>query len=103
MNQLEMVLEQLGTTPDEVAATLRSHGVQGVRNTVRTLNPIVRFVQSQIRADGISADVIQSDKIRLSHADGNKEEATLPAAVRQFLDAFNNGDYPQLLLPEGGP
>lgn len=98
--QPERLLEQLGTTPDEVAATLKRHGVQGVRNTVRTLNPIVRFVQNQIQVDPISADVMQGDKIRLIYGYGQKEEALLPAAVRQFMDAFNRGDYPELFLPE---
>ena len=37
------MLVDLGNTPDEVADTLRASGITGVRNTVRFLNPIVRF------------------------------------------------------------
>jgi hypothetical protein len=44
-DDLRSTLDRMGGTADEVAATLRVKGVQGVRNTVRLLNPVVRYVQ----------------------------------------------------------
>jgi len=43
--EVSRLLQQLGDTPDTVAATFRTHKVQGVRNAARYLNPIVRYVQ----------------------------------------------------------
>jgi hypothetical protein len=38
-DELSKVLEEMGGSAEEVAATLRAAGVQGVRNTVRVLTP----------------------------------------------------------------
>jgi len=38
------VLANLGASADDVAAKLRARGIQGVRNTGRFLNPIVRYL-----------------------------------------------------------
>jgi hypothetical protein len=96
--QLDQLLQGLGGSADAVAATLRAAGIQGVRNTVRFLNPVVRYLQGQLRADA-SMDLIEPGKVRLRYGDGSREEAVLPAAVCQFLDAFNQGAYPELHLP----
>jgi hypothetical protein len=37
--------------------------------------------------------------LRLLFHDGRQEETLLPQAVRQFLDAFNRGKYPELERP----
>ncbi len=98
--ELRTVLERLGGTADEVAATVRVKGVQGVRNTVRVLNPVVRYVQNALRKDNLDLDVMTGKTIRVnSGSTVRKEEVALPEAVRQFLDAFNRGDYPDLELP----
>lgn len=99
MEQMEKLLNMLGAAPDDVAATLQAHGIQGVRNAVRTLNPVVRYLSSQIRVDAFGLDVMQGDRVRLTLANGKKEETVIPEAVSQFLDAFNRGKYPELELP----
>jgi hypothetical protein len=43
-------------------------------------------------------DVMEADRVRLTFGNGRREEAPLPAAVRQFMDRFNRGDYPDLEL-----
>jgi hypothetical protein len=94
------LLDQLGATPDEVAATLRAQGTQGVRNAVRFLNPVVRYLAGQIRVDAYGLDVMEGDRVRLSYGDGRpKEEAPISDAVRQFLDRFDRGQYLDLELP----
>lgn len=96
------VLQKLGATADEVAAALRVRGVQGVRNTVRFLNPIVRYVQAQVV--GVQGcDVIQRDRIHIDLRAGQVEEVPLPRAVQEFLEAFDRGLYPDLHLPASKP
>ncbi|MFO0969913.1 MAG: hypothetical protein U0793_30535 [Gemmataceae bacterium] len=103
------LLADLGMDADTVAASLLRHGAVGVRYTVRFLNPVIRFVIDGIRPaaeyfDGEelyvpSADVSSRRTLRITHQDGGVEEAPLPAAVRDFLDAFDAGAYPDLELP----
>jgi hypothetical protein len=101
INDLSTILEQLGNTADEVAATLRVKGVQGVKNTVRVLNPIVRHVQNAMRIDNLDADVMTGTSLRIhSNSAATKHEVPLPQAVRDFMEAFNRGTYPDLELPK---
>ena len=94
-------LEELGGTPDEVAAALKARRIQGSRHAVRLLNPVVRFIRRRIVLDADSLDVIQGDKLRFTFWDGGTVEAPIPKAVRLFMDAFDSGKYPELeLLPE---
>jgi hypothetical protein len=100
---LEQVVLNLGARPDAVAETLRRNGIKGVRNTVRQLNPIVRYAQSQLRLDDYRLDVSHGDGmptyiLRISLPNGTEEEAVFPEPVREFLDAFNRGTYPDLEL-----
>ena len=88
-DDLSNTLEQMGSSAGEVAATLRAAGVQGVRNTVRVLNPIVRYVQNMLRGDNLDADVMTGRTFRVYGAGG--QEVPLPHAVVDFLDAFNRG------------
>jgi len=90
---------ELGTTPAEVAASLATRGVKGVRNTVRILNPIVRFLQTRLRVDATALDVIAGDKVRLRYGKGPSESAAVPQPVQQFIEEFNRGGYPELELP----
>ena len=92
------MLSQLGQTAQEVAASLRNQQIQGVRNTVRFLNPVVRYVQRQVTG-ARAIDVMSGDTVRIAFPDGAKEEVPLPQAVKDFLDAFNRGAFPDLELP----
>jgi hypothetical protein len=94
------MLDQLGSTPDEVADTLRTLGVKGVRNTVRFLNPIVRYAHT--RLTGVyGIDIILGDRLRIVFANGQASEVAVPEAVQRFLDNFHRGQYPDLELPIG--
>ena len=84
------LLEQMGTTADEVAATLRTKGVQGVRNTVRILNPIVRYMQIVMLIDNLDADVMTGKTLRIQGG-VKKQEVKLCQAVRDFIVAFDRG------------
>ena len=92
------LLQDLGNTPAEVASALRVKGIQGVRNTVRTLNPVVRYVLS-LAADVWNLNIVEGNTLSMNFRDGRKRTVALPGAVKQFLDAFNRGAYPELELP----
>src|SRR5438093_7918356 len=92
------LLQDLGQTPTEVASALKDKGFQGVRHTVRTLNPIVRYVESQI-ADAWNINIVQGNTLSMNFRDGRKATVALPRAVQQFLESFNRGTYPELELP----
>src|SRR5262249_49464199 len=92
------LLQELGPSADQVASTLRVKAIQGVRNTVRLLNPIVRYIESQV-ADVWNLNVITGETLSMTLRDGRKEEVALTEAVKQFLKAFNQGAYADLELP----
>jgi hypothetical protein len=94
------MLDELGGTADEVAATLRNLGIKGVRNTARFLNPIVRFATTKV-TDAYGIDLILVDRLRIIFADGRVEEVAVPDAVLRFLENFHRGQYPELEMPLG--
>lgn len=103
---LEQILALLGDTAEAVAQTLQDNGIKGVRNTVRYLNPVVRFAQVHLRMDDFGLDLMQRElarpyTLRLTLPNGSSQEAELPAPVKEFLEAFNGGVYPDLELPPG--
>ena len=100
--QMAKLLEELGATADEVAASLKASGVQGIRNAARTLNIIVRHVHGRLRVDAWALDMMERDRLRLTLGDSRKVEAAIPEGVRLFLEAFNHGHYPALELPPDG-
>jgi len=94
------MLDELGTTPEQVADALRSSGITGVRNTVRFLNPVVRYAHRKLTgAQGI--DIIQGDKLRIEFANSVATEVAVPEAVLRFLERFHQGQYPDMEMPAG--
>jgi hypothetical protein len=101
-DQMAKLLDEPGATADEVAASLKASGVQGIRNAARTVNIIVRHVQGRLRVDAWALDMMERNRLRLTLGDGRKVEAVIPEAVHLFLEAFNHGHYPALELPPDG-
>jgi hypothetical protein len=99
---INSLLADLGSTPDEVASVLRTHGIHGVRYSASVLNPLVRYLKCHLFGSP-SMDVFHSDRIRLDIGGGKNEDVPNPEPVRRFLDAFNHGDYPDLVEKEAVP
>lgn len=95
-DEIERLLREMGDTPDAVAATLTANKVQRVRNTVRTLNPVVRYIQVSVKSEAIEFDVIKGDAVRITYPKDRHEEVAIPDPVWQFLLAFHRGQYPAL-------
>jgi hypothetical protein len=93
----DRMLRSLGNTADEVASAMRAKGVRGVPNTIRHLNPIARYVQGQV--DSACNIHVVDNTLTIRFRDGREQEIAIPPAVRDFLDSFNRGQYPDLLLP----
>jgi hypothetical protein len=98
-NELNGILNGAGNAAEQVAETLRNAGIRGVRNTVRFLNPIVRYCQSRLGQHDISLDVIQADNLRIQFPDKRTAQLPLTPSVKLFLDMFNSGAFPDLELP----
>lgn len=93
-------LRALGDTSNEVAESMRSVGVQGVRNTVRTLNPVVRYLATKNLRPVSDIDLTSPQALRfVSTVTGKPRQIILPPPVIEFLIEFNRGDYPDLELP----
>ena len=71
-------LQELGNRSDEVAGVLKAKKIQGVRNAVRMLNPIVRYVQA-VLPDAQDVDVIEKGVLRITFRNGTVEHVALPA------------------------
>jgi hypothetical protein len=95
-SELCRLLADLDKTADDVASIIRADGIHGVRNTVRFLNPIVRYAQRLLRVDDYTLDVMQPGIIRMTLPDGATAEAHLPQGAQDFLEAFHRGQYPDL-------
>jgi len=89
------LFQELGDSVEEVALTLSQRGIRGVRNAVRDLNPVCRYLRSEM-PDASLVDVIRSDRAHIRYRDGREREIPLPHAVSRFLDAFNDGKFPDL-------
>jgi len=97
-NGAAKLLDDLGQDADAVADTLRSQEIKGIRNAVRQLNPICRYIRKN--AVGITQATIRSKELLvLTFSDERRQEVQLPAPVRDFLAAFDQGAYPDLTLP----
>jgi hypothetical protein len=92
------MFEELGDTSDKVAQALQRLGIRGTRDTVRILNPIVRYAKAQ-RGGNLDMNVSTEKTLRIVFPDGQIQDIQLPDAVVDFLGAFNNGAYPQLESP----
>lgn len=104
---IEQLLADLGPTVADVADAFRKANIHGVRNTVRYLNPVVRYVQETLRVDDYMLDIWTSagspDVLRVNAPSGGHFEITLPKVVKDFLVEFNRGAYPDLELPPTQP
>lgn len=101
-NDVGRLLALLGDTANAVADTLKGNDIRGVRNTVRHLNPVVRYLQRHLRIDDYELSLPHTDgrhQVSMTTPGGAPKTMDLPAAIDEFLTSFNRGDFPELELP----
>jgi len=97
---LESLLNETGDSANIIADRLRRRGIKGVRNAVRILNPIIEYVQDSLKSSGIAMNLIDPDVLHVRLGDGAMIAAVVPQAVKDFLQSFNDGMYPDLEATE---
>ncbi len=93
MDAISQELEALGSTPDEVAETLRRERVQGMRDSTSFMNPVVRHLNRTLNIGGRLEVGAGGTVLRLQQ---EGKEVPLPVPVQGFLDCFHRGLYPDL-------
>ncbi len=94
MDPIVRLLAELGSTADQVAATLQARSVRGVRGATTFDNPVVRYLYRSLDVSGL-LEVRGGSELALVRQ-GTVFRLELPAPVREFLDAFDRGLYPTL-------
>lgn len=93
---LNQLLARLGDTAEHVATALRREGFLGWRVSLRLSNPILRLVKARY-PDAWDVD-LDGDTLSLVVPECARQEITLPQAVKEFLGAFDQGNYLHLEL-----
>lgn len=101
---LKSLLAGLGSTADEIAATLRAAGIKGSRTDCHDC-PGARYIASKAHERVPATDqvtvTLTADKavigITRPGTDHYQEvKASTPEALEDFLDGFDGGDYDDL-------
>lgn len=94
------LLEALGGTPDQVAATLTAGGHQGHTRQICGCPVAVYLQRSDLAATTVSVDGYY---VGLSFTDDPEDDefVAVPPPVEAFIAAFDTGHYPQLVAPAG--
>ena len=95
MDQIIDALAALGDTPDQVADTMRTSGVRGLRDSPSIRNPIVRYLNRTLNIGGRLEVTAGGTALHLLLG-GKVSELALPIPVQVFLDGFHRGLYPDL-------
>ncbi len=82
-------------TADEVAEFLRERGIKG---QIGNLNrcPIAEYVNG---ASGVNCEV-DDDSVAVAFNDDAEAKYIMSAAMKEFVQKFDAGDYPDLILEE---
>src|SRR5260370_12740798 len=101
-DQVTSLMEQMVSTPDEVAKFLQAQGIKGSRvNPFQC--PIARYL---LRRIGHRYSVFppcfwySPEKGEPAPREPIEKNGRLPQNVRAFLHRFDHGDYPDLFEPE---
>jgi hypothetical protein len=89
------LLEKMGASPDEVADTMRACDVHGLRDSTSFFNPVVRYLNRNLGIGGRLEVGAGGAVLRLLIGNEARGSA-LPAPVREFLERFHQGLYPDL-------
>jgi hypothetical protein len=92
---ISQIFEAMGSTPDQVAETLRRTRVRGMRDSTPFMNPVVRHLNRTLNIGG-RLEVGAGGSVLRLQLEGKVREVPLPVPVQAFLDCFHRGLYPDL-------
>ena len=98
MQSILQTLEGMGSSPEQVAATLRRVQIQGMRDSTSVMNPVVRYLNQNLNIGGRLEVGAGGATLYLQLA-GKLKQVPLPVAVQGFLEFFHRGLYPDLEAP----
>ncbi len=95
-DRAKVALDDLGSTPGDIALTLMLAGCRGYRKSAWD-GPLARYLRANVGIEaGVWTDQVSWIEPRLGRA------VTLPMTqpLREFLRRFDEGSYPQLEVRE---
>lgn len=95
MDRIVRVLELMGDSPGQIAATLRGANVRGLCHSTSYMNPIVRYLSTTLDLHA-RLQVVADDTMLRVFRGTEVHEVKLPAPVNAFLRRFQQGLYPDL-------
>lgn len=95
--QVRYALWRLGKTPEEVAANLELGGWLGLRHDAGAC-PVARYLAA-VLPNASGAEVSRYEAAVL-FTDRPDVEANLPRAVADFIEAFDDGAFPELVAQD---
>lgn len=84
-------LSALGSTPTDVAGTLAILGIKGYRRDTHAC-PITNYLKKK----GHHNVSVSAAYVYVGKRHDTRIRISTPEAVRQFINAFDNGDHPEL-------
>lgn len=89
------LLAALGDTPEQIAATLHTGGHHG-RPQSEDCCPVARYLRAALDVDHLN--VIGNIVVLAYEQDPPRigDYVDVPDAVEEFIERFDNGDFPQL-------
>src|SRR5262249_13198940 len=88
-------LSRLGRTAHEVADMLQAAAVRGKRGDASFSNPVVRSPNRPLDTGPRLTTSVGGDRLLVEYPD-HTEEYALPEPVKEFLNGFHAGQYPDL-------
>lgn len=96
VTRIEAALAKLGNSPEQARSVIRDAGCQGQRTAPQSC-PLHRFIKKET---GHGTEVY-CDQVAVSVPAGHGWSHTvwidLPDSISHFVEAFDNGEYPELI------
>lgn len=97
-DRIQLILDDLGSTPDAVANRLRALGIKGEQGSACDC-PIARLL---LQAEQVKAVEVDAGDIRVVEDGHPSRWVRPPAAVDVFIHLFDEGVYLDLVDPLAG-
>lgn len=101
IEELNRILASMGKTGDDVAAFLRANSCRGFMRGGGFPNPPVRYLYRRFDDGVLHLSALTPSRwgtLVLHRIDGRFEEIALPVAIAEFLELFQEGEFPDLEL-----